>query len=334
MVSSSRGFVEAGSTLRRPAEDNRRSSPKLRGFSHQVFLVASNDVFISYRRDMAGILALSLHQNLTQRGIDAFYDIEDIKAGQFDSIILGQIEARPYFIVILTPGTLERCAKPQDWVRREIEHAVACDRIIIPTVTPKFDFDDIDRFLPTAVAGELRRFSGQELPQRWFKYAVDELAEQYLLPVDVVVAEPPPQEQAEVHRIQAKVRTQPPVLQESLTAQEYFERAYARNEQGDLVGAIADYDEAIRLDPTLAPAFINRGLARNEQGDRVGAIADYDEAIRLDPTYAPAFYNRGVPRHEQGDRVGAIADYEAGQALGTAPELNFDARLHELRHND
>ena len=97
---------------------------------------------------------------------------------------------------------------------------------------------------------------------------------------------------------------------------------------------MADTAEAIRLAPTYAPAFIGRGVTRHEQGDRVGAIADYDEAIRLDPTHALAFYNRGLTRNEQGDRVGAIADYEAGQALGTAPELNFDARLHELRHND
>ena len=46
--------------------------------------------------------------------------------------------------------------------------------------------------------------------------------------------------------------------------------------------AIADYTEAIRLDPKNARAYTNRGgLGRQEEYDK--AIADFTEAIRLDP---------------------------------------------------
>jgi hypothetical protein len=49
----------------------------------------SNAVFVSFRREVGGILALALHQNLTARGLDDFYDIESIRAGQFDTIVPG-----------------------------------------------------------------------------------------------------------------------------------------------------------------------------------------------------------------------------------------------------
>jgi hypothetical protein len=154
-------------------------------------LKKSNDVFISYRRDVGGILAMALWQNLDLHGIDAFYDIESIRAGDFGKIILRQIEARPYFILLLTPGTLERCSEPSDWLRQEIEHAVATQRVIVPVFTPAFEFSDCELYLPNELGAAIRSYNAQELPQRWFKAAVDRLAEEILLPIHLYEAEQP-----------------------------------------------------------------------------------------------------------------------------------------------
>ena len=43
-----------------------------------------------------------------------------------------------------------------------------------------------------------------------------------------------------------------------------------------------------------AVAYINRGLAYRATGEHSRALADYDAAIKLDPTYAPAYNNRGA----------------------------------------
>ena len=88
-----------------------------------------------------------------------------------------------------------------------------------------------------------------------------------------------------------------------------------KSDLGDKQGAIADYNEAIRLNPTFAKGYYNRGLAKSELGDKQGAIADYNEAIRLNPTYANAYYNRGTVKFNLGDKQGAIADFRESARL-------------------
>jgi tetratricopeptide (TPR) repeat protein len=56
--------------------------------------------------------------------------------------------------------------------------------------------------------------------------------------------------------------------------------------------AIADFDQAIRLDPKDAYAYHNRGLAWSDKKEYDKAIADYSEAIRLDPKDAWAYNGR------------------------------------------
>ncbi len=261
---------------------------------------------------------MALYQHLTERGLDPFYDVESIRAGQLDTIILNQITARPYFLLVLTPGTLERCDDPRDWLRREIEQAVTTQRVIVPVHTPNFDFGDFERFLPPALGQEIRRFNGQELPQKWFKFAVQQLIEEFLLPIRIETVATPSAEQAVVDRLLQEARTAPAVTDVELSAQEYFERAFARTGD-DAEGMIADYSEALRLNPRYVEAFNNRGLARLSKGDLDGAIADFEQAGRLRPDFYPAFMNIGAARFRKGDLDGVIASYS--EALRRNPNL-------------
>jgi tetratricopeptide (TPR) repeat protein len=60
--------------------------------------------------------------------------------------------------------------------------------------------------------------------------------------------------------------------------------------------AIADYSEAIRLDPKYAAAYKSRAVAWFAKGDYSRAIADYDEALHVNENDVDAYYARGVAR--------------------------------------
>jgi hypothetical protein len=91
----------------------------------------------------------------------------------------------------------------------------------------------------------------------------------------------------------------------------YDSLGYARQTDGDLDGALADYDRALSINSRFPNIYLNRGSARQAKGDWDGALADYDEALRLSPNYADAFFHRGTARQAKGDLSGALADYDS-----------------------
>jgi tetratricopeptide (TPR) repeat protein len=74
-------------------------------------------------------------------------------------------------------------------------------------------------------------------------------------------------------------------------------------------GAIADYTQAIRLNPKYVHAYNNRGSALNTRREYDRALNDLNEAIRLDPKYAMAYANRGIVWENKREFDRALADY-------------------------
>ena len=72
------------------------------------------------------------------------------------------------------------------------------------------------------------------------------------------------------------------------TAQEHNERGKARYKKGNIEGALADFEYAIKIDPKLAKAYANRGAIKDLKKDIDGAIADYTRAIELYPKFGNA----------------------------------------------
>jgi tetratricopeptide (TPR) repeat protein len=101
----------------------------------------------------------------------------------------------------------------------------------------------------------------------------------------------------------------------------YYNRGAMYAANGDNVHAIADYNEAIRLDPEYIYAFYKRGAAYAVHGDSDRAIADYSEAIRLDPRNHCAYYGRGVAFKAKGDNGRAIEDFN--NVIRLVPQSGF-----------
>src|SRR5262249_53212668 len=72
--------------------------------------------------------------------------------------------------------------------------------------------------------------------------------------------------------------------------------------------AIADFSEAIRLNPRSKDTYLARGDSYKDKHDHDRAIADYGEAIRLDPNDWHAYGSRALILHyDKKDYEGAIA---------------------------
>lgn len=143
-------------------------------------------VFISYRRALSAWAARAVYQHLVAADYDVFMDVESLSSGEFRSIILRQVEARPHFLVILTPGALKRTHEAGDWLRQEVEHALDSGRNIVPIAEDGFSYEAEERDLPGGrLPPKLSTLKGHNwLPmpasQRYFKAAMDDLTGNFL----------------------------------------------------------------------------------------------------------------------------------------------------------
>ena len=74
---------------------------------------------------------------------------------------------------------------------------------------------------------------------------------------------------------------------------------------GKRAEAIAEWREAIRLEPNNGILHFTLGLALSKQGELEEAIAEYRAAIRIEPRFADAHSNLGLaPEHARAVRGG------------------------------
>ena len=116
--------------------------------------MSAKTVFLSYRRDFAGkAYARLLKQALTHHGYDVFLDVDHIDAGKWADQILTQVPLRSHFILLLTPGALDRCVNEDDWVRREFEAALSSGRNIVPVREDSVDLNKLQEECPESMKG-------------------------------------------------------------------------------------------------------------------------------------------------------------------------------------
>lgn len=159
----------------------------------------SKKVFISYRRRLAAYFARAIYLDLDSRGFDVFMDVENLDAGAFPQRILHQIEARPHFVICLTPGSLSGMEHDGDWLRKESDHALHHDRSVVPMLGQGSVFDDPEeRQVLDALPDRLRQFEDYQAVRVYDDYVdagLERLRTRFLtVEVAAEVAPTPPDE--------------------------------------------------------------------------------------------------------------------------------------------
>jgi formylglycine-generating enzyme required for sulfatase activity len=137
--------------------------------------MSDNGVFISYRRGIGSEVARTITEFLEGQGFDVFLDVDSLGAGHFDEQLLREIESRRSFVLICSPGCLDRCVHEGDWVRRELEYAIRTGRHIVPVTMPQFVWPSTETMPP--VVGELLRHNAFEYSHSHWKMIKPKLAE-------------------------------------------------------------------------------------------------------------------------------------------------------------
>ena len=106
----------------------------------------------------------------------------------------------------------------------------------------------------------------------------------------------------------------------------------AWNKKGDYDKAIADSNEAIKLNKTYAKAYNNRGVALSRKRDYDKAIADFNQAIKLNPKDASAYFNRAHALEAKGALQQALSDFKKFSELAPSdPTVRKRSRVWAAR---
>jgi tetratricopeptide (TPR) repeat protein len=92
----------------------------------------------------------------------------------------------------------------------------------------------------------------------------------------------------------------------------------------DYRAALANFDKALTLDPTLVDAWVRKGVTLADTNEGIAAMACFNEAIKLSPLNFKALYNRGKLRYESHEYEGAASDF--AKAVAQKPQ---HATAHE-----
>ncbi|MBI2265450.1 MAG: tetratricopeptide repeat protein [Armatimonadetes bacterium] len=81
--------------------------------------------------------------------------------------------------------------------------------------------------------------------------------------------------------------------------------------------AVAQWREALRINPTYTEALFNMGLAYSEMGDLDQALAAYQQLLRIDSGMLQAHASLASLYEKRGDLSQALAEFRQAAQIAT-----------------
>jgi tetratricopeptide (TPR) repeat protein len=115
----------------------------------------------------------------------------------------------------------------------------------------------------------------------------------------------------------------------------YVDRAAVLSHNGEYDDAIKDLNGALRMNPNQWEAYFNRAGDFRDSGRLDEAVADLERVMQLNPKFAGAYINRGAVYLQKGKVDSAIADYNKAIDLNpnSVAAYSGEARAH-MRKKD
>jgi len=102
------------------------------------------------------------------------------------------------------------------------------------------------------------------------------------------------------------------------------DRATAFLHKKDKLRSMADFNKAVELDPNYSFRYAARAFARQNFGDLDGAVEDYQKAVKLDPDDAVAQNNLGMLLEQQGYKKEADERFARADKLSKQEDQLYD----------
>jgi serine/threonine-protein kinase len=130
--------------------------------------------------------------------------------------------------------------------------------------------------------------------------------------------------------------TNRPAVLDAVNAVVFLGRAKAYLHEKQFERALADVDEALRLNPQLSDAWMLRATLRVEMGDYRQALADVERCLQIEPPEPLALLTRGNLRAQLGELESALVDFtdflrqQPRTVLALRARASSYARLHRF----
>lgn len=143
--------------------------PEIDDYDEDVLAsLLSKSAFISYKNKESWQSAQIIHDRLAQRGLNVFYDKENLRGGKFAETLFQEIATRDNLIIVLVPDTLQ-----SQWVVDETEMAFKLGKNVVPVLIDGMKMEDLD--IPDEIS-KLRDMNAVTFSQEFLDASIERIA--------------------------------------------------------------------------------------------------------------------------------------------------------------